>query len=78
MNRDDEALLLKMGRRRKGCATIRPDVMNQTSPVAREVAAAKRLCAARLAFMKDRVTIRLTPEGCELVRKVRDQRLDSS
>ena len=77
MNRDDEALLREMGRNRDGIATLRK-AMNESSPEWRRVHAAKRLCAARLAFMQNQVTIRLTREGCALVRKLRDQRLDSS
>ncbi len=77
MNRDDEALLMKMGRSRRGRATLRRPP-NSDHPAWREVAAAERLCKARLAFMPDRLTVQLTREGCILVRKLRDQRLESS
>ena len=77
MNRDDEALLLKMGRDRKGIATLRRP-MNQSSPEWRRVRAAERLCAAGLALMQDGVTVRLTREGYALVRELRDQRLDQN
>ena len=77
MNRDDEALLQEMGRHRNGSATLRYP-MNRSSPEWRRVRAAERLCAARLALMQDGVTVRLTQEGCALLRRLRDQRLDSS
>lgn len=77
MNRDDKALLREMGRNRKGVATLRYP-MNQSSSEWLRVRAAKRLCAAGLAVMVNRVTVRLTREGCALVRELRDQRLDQN
>ena len=77
MNSNDEALLREMGRSRKGIATLRYP-MNQSSPEWRRVRAAKRLCAAGLAVMVNRATVRLTPEGCAFVRELRDRRLDQN
>lgn len=77
MNSDDEALLLKMGRDRRGIATLRRP-MNKNHIAWREVAAAERLCRARLAFMQNEVTLRLTREGCALVRELRDRNLDQN